>query len=354
MPTSLPAPADPLGLRALFDAVPDGVIVVEGGRIVDVGAAAAERLRLGPARLLGAELQAVIPEAVALVEALDGGASTSTTRAEIAGRPALLTAARVGVGAAILHLGRMGGPDEQVARAEFAQRLAELRALAAGIAHEVKNPLAGIRGAAQLLADGPSAEERRELVDLIQKEVHRVDRNVRLLMDLCAPSQLAPAAIDLHRLLDESVPSVAVLGARGSTIVRDFDPSIPAVEADADRLREAFANLMSNALDAAVRRIWIRTRIAPAPRLVERGHDRGLLVRIDVEDDGPGIQAQALPALFMPFHTTKAEGHGLGLFVARRAVDDHGGALIAEGRPGVGARFSILLRERLPAPGPRV
>ena len=135
--------------------------------------------------------------------------------------------------------------------------------------------------------------------------------------------------------------------APGLVCELDLDPSLPKVEGDTERLREALSNLVRNAREAAKERIVVRSRVVADRRLKEGGTDRGVLVRIEVEDDGVGVPTERRASLFVPFSSTKADGHGLGLFVARRVVDDHGGALFLDEGWGPGARFVLLLRERL-------
>ena len=127
-----------------------------------------------------------------------------------------------------------------------------------------------------------------------------------------------------------------------------MDPSLPPVEGDVERLAEALGNLLKNACEAATSTVTVRTRVDAGGRLVTPGIDRGPTLRIDVEDDGAGIEPDRLTTVFAPFETSKADGSGLGLFVARLAVEAHSGLVQVDGRPGQGARFSMLLSLRLP------
>lgn len=345
-----PIHAAPPSLSAVLDAIPGGALLVARGAVVEASWPAAARFGQSQRRLVGQSLDAVLPACTAALRALERGADHASVRVDLGGRPAVIGLVRVDADTLLVHLGAEGGPEEYEARRHFAARQEELRALAAGIAHEVKNPLAAIRGAAELLAELRHDPDAASLVDLIRAQCGRIDRNVRLLMDLVGPQVVRASVIDLHPLLDAAWSAARLRAPGDITFVRDLDPSLPRVEADADRIGEALLNLLSNAVEAARSRVTVRTRVAPAARLLEAGRDRGALVQIDVEDDGPGLDDAAVRRIFVPFHTTKAEGHGLGLFVARKAADDHGGALLVDGRPGAGARFSLLLRERIPAP----
>ena len=112
--------------------------------------------------------------------------------------------------------------------------------------------------------------------------------------------------------------------------------------------REAVGNLLRNAQEAARSTVCVRTRTDGEGRLAQRGFDRGISLRFDVTDDGEGIDPERLPTLFDPFATTKPEGTGLGLFVTRLAIEEHLGLLDVDPRPGLGARFTLVLSQNLP------
>jgi two-component system nitrogen regulation sensor histidine kinase GlnL len=197
-------------------------------------------------------------------------------------------------------------------------------------------------------------EECDELTDLIIQEADRIGERVNRLMDLVRPTPLRRSSVSLNLLVHDGV---ALLRA-DSTVRRvdwtlDLDPSLPRIEGDPGRLAEAVGNLLRNAAEAADQEVCVRTRLTPDGRFSEAGLDRGLALRLDVQDDGAGISEAAERDLFVPFATTKLEGSGLGLFVTRLAVEDHGGRLSVRPRPSrpehsTGACFSMILFERLP------
>lgn len=243
------------------------------------------------------------------------------------------------------HLDHSG----RAAAESFRRRLAWVDSLAAGIAHEIRNPLGGIRGAAQLLGRGANPDDLSELTKLIIQESDRIDGLVERLMGLTRPRKITRSAVVLNQLIHDEI---ALLRAeRGDGFPRwilDLDPSLPTVEGDPSRLREGIGNLIRNAAEAAKSTVTLRSRIELGGRLSEGGFDRGRCLRIDVCDDGPGIEAAVADSVFAPFSTTKPEGTGLGLFIARQVIDDHAGRLTLDPQIGEGARFTLILAERLP------
>jgi len=341
-----PAP-DPL-----LDCLSDGVLVLDEERVVRANLAAAELLGRSPARLCGASLTELLGDDAAVVVArvIEGAASCTargvrllpgTQRVRLTGTPGPRQ------GLVVLSLRTEEGADPAVAAA-FRRRLSWLDSLAAGVAHEIRNPLGGIRGAAQLLRRGGDREAFDELTELIIQDVDRIDYQVERLMELTRPRPLRPQPVLLHELLHREVERLAARPDAAVAWEVAIDPSLPPIEADAERLQEAFGNLLRNACEAAESRVVVRVGVDRAGRLVDPVVDRGPTLRVDIEDDGAGIPDDQLEDLFAPFATTKAAGSGLGLFLARLAVEDHGGRLTVDPRPGQGAAFSVLLTERLP------
>jgi len=234
-------------------------------------------------------------------------------------------------------------------RAELFQReqLHSYGQIAAGIAHEVKNPLGGIRGAAELIARRASDERSRATADLIVREVDRITALVEELMVFARGDELELESVNLHRVLDGVLDLLAVDPLAANTELRRlYDPSIPEIVADADRLTQVFLNLTRNAIQAmgaAGGVLSVRTRIALEHRLL--GHDGRPepTIEISIADTGPGIPAEILDRLATPFFTTKADGTGLGLAVSRHWLALHGGRLRIESTPGAGGVVHVDL-----------
>ncbi len=227
------------------------------------------------------------------------------------------------------------------------EQLARYGQIAAGIAHEVKNPLGGIRGAAELLEQRADDERTRRTAQVIVREVDRITGLVDELMVFARGEAVRFAPVNLHRVIDEVLELVASEPLAATvTFERVFDPSIPEISADAARLTQVFLNLVRNAvqaLDGSGGRLEITTRVKLQHRLI--GTDGRPVPTIEVvfRDDGPGISPEILDRLATPFFTTKSDGTGLGLAVSRHWLSLHGGRLGIESNPTGGACFRITL-----------
>jgi two-component system sensor histidine kinase PilS (NtrC family) len=204
--------------------------------------------------------------------------------------------------------------------ARRAERLATVGQLAAGIAHEIRNPLASISGSIELLQAAPQAsEDDRTLMQIVNREIQRLNVLIGDLLDYANPRPSEPADFDLGNLVEETVRV-----ARGElteiTIATDIDPELM-IHADAAKLRQVVWNLVRNARDAADgggKHVWVEA------------HRREKDVMVSVRDDGPGIPKEIVARIFDPFVTTKQKGTGLGLATSHAVVAEHGGRIDVE------------------------
>jgi two-component system nitrogen regulation sensor histidine kinase GlnL len=226
-----------------------------------------------------------------------------------------------------------------------ADRLAALGTVTVGLAHEIRNPLGGIKGAAQLLHGGLSDPNLVRATEVIVNEVDRLDSLIEQLREFSRPPQLQLEAVNIHRILNDVLTLQRQAPAWGSVTLRtEFDPSLPAVRGDRAQLTQVFLNLIKNGIEALEGRgeLAISTQIDSRFH-VRRGGTRGRLLVVLIEDTGAGVPEIDQPHLFAPFFTTKPRGTGLGLAVCQRIITEHGGTIGYESRRGGGARFRVTL-----------
>jgi two-component system, NtrC family, sensor histidine kinase HydH len=226
-------------------------------------------------------------------------------------------------------------------------RLAALGQMAAGLAHEIRNPLGSIKGAAQYLQPGQSdattREGTREFLDIIIEEVNRLNKIVSQFLDYARPYRGEQRHLEVAEVLRKTLALFAKEAEdHGKVeIVTDFAERMPPVRADAEQLLQVFLNLSLNALQAMPQggKLWISTALRRSTR---RGAAAAFL-EVRFRDAGVGIPAGDLKNLFIPFFTTKEKGTGLGLPISQRIIENHGGTIEVRSQPGEGATFTVLL-----------
>ncbi|MGB8064075.1 MAG: ATP-binding protein [Candidatus Sulfotelmatobacter sp.] len=220
----------------------------------------------------------------------------------------------------------------QMSRAEHMATLGEM---ATGLAHEIRNPLAGIAGVIEIIGrDLPDSSPARAVVKDVRQEIARINRIVTDLLQTARPHPPKVRKSDLNTTVEHAV----MLGrqqalSKAVEITLHKDPSLPEVEHDSDQIHQVMLNLLLNALQA----IDLNGKVAVAIEL------RGTNAVIEVADNGRGISPDHLPNIFRPFFTTKGDGTGLGLSLARRIIEDHQGRIDVTSAVGKGTTFSVVL-----------
>jgi two-component system nitrogen regulation sensor histidine kinase GlnL len=233
-----------------------------------------------------------------------------------------------------LHAMKWEKRRRQLQQREIQTGILEL--LRRNLGHEIRNPLGGIRGAAQMMAEELSDPDMRSLARLVMRESDRIDELIRRF----GQPELNLRSMHLHLVLDESLELLGVETSGGIDIRQDYDPSIPELVADATALRQVLLNLLLNAHQAGATQICVRTRVVHGESLLQG--EKGSLVRIDIDDDGVGVPESIRALLFLPMVTGRRDGTGLGLALSQQIAAAHGGLLTFEPLDS-GSRFSLRI-----------
>ncbi|MCZ6822109.1 MAG: ATP-binding protein [Deltaproteobacteria bacterium] len=351
-------------LRAILDSIQVGVVAIDAaGRVELQNAEASRILGVSAKATRGRKLEdylspehpvlALLARACEQQRELSSHACALPQRSGGEAQIADLTASPMGVGdqieGAVLTLrDRTIGREletlvDQRARSELFAHLA------AGFAHEVRNPLGGIRGSSELLLGKLDDPALRRYPELIRDETDRILRLLDDLAEFTRGGDLRLQPVNLHQLLDNLIQLHGQDASwKGLEVVREYDPSIPELELDRDRMMQVFLNLVRNAVQAmeGKGRLVLRTRVDAEFHISATTERPARMVRIEVEDSGPGIPEEDLPHIFTPFFTRREQGTGLGLSVSQHWVVRHGGQLRAFNLPDGGARMRVQLPVR--------
>jgi PAS domain S-box-containing protein len=230
--------------------------------------------------------------------------------------------------------------DRMQTQLSRAERLATLGQVAAGIAHEIRNPLVGIGSTASLLRDEiASSDPRRTDLDVILNETRRLDRIVNQIIDYARPRELAPVVFNFVDIVQEVLKlSDASIAAKRLTVKTALHPMLPALQADRDQMKQVLLNVVQNAIEAMGTEGTLSITASESQRIAEQG------MVVTVTDTGAGISAQDLVHVFQPFFTTgKSKGTGLGLAICRNIIDAHAGDIQLTSHPGQGTTVRIWL-----------
>ncbi len=346
---SRPPKAPPLPAavaRAAVDSLSDAIVIVGADAgVMHMNPAAEELFGRSRDRAVGLPVRALPggPQLAILAERARASEESASTDFPSPQDPAVSVLAEAGP---LLDGPTCVGTVVALRVPRSSERTLDFEALAAGLAHEIKNPLAGLQGSAELLAREATGNAK-EYAQVIAREAKRVDGLVRELLDLARPAALQAAPVNIHSLLGD-----VLLLARGFpggdrvVYTERYDPSLPRVHGDREKLTQVLLNLVRNAVEAVQgsqrREIAFETSVASL-RLRAAGGRTRPLARVSVIDSGPGIPEAMLPRLFTPFATSKSHGTGLGLAISRRIVEAHGGRIEVKNRGPRGAEASVFL-----------
>ena len=246
-----------------------------------------------------------------------------------------------------VQLARVRDLEERLRRAD---RLAALGTMAAGIAHDIRNPLTSILIFSQLMSlhhDDPDVRQKFDRV--VPRELERVQSVIEDMMELARPAALNLEPTNLHEVLTQALELYEGQAAtQGVKIAREFDPDLPFCNADRKRLHRCFSNLIANAIQAMAKGgdLAVRTRLVsevPAAASQAAGDPSDAMIRVTIADTGQGIPPDRLSRIFDPFYTTKEKGLGLGTAITHRIVEDHKGSIDVQSQVGLGTTFTIHL-----------
>jgi two-component system nitrogen regulation sensor histidine kinase GlnL len=315
---------------AILDSLSEAVVVVDGGGLVHYANLSAEQFfGVGRARIVGHPLSEFMPDDTPLFSLLEQVLATADSDGLVVVSLVEQTIAR--------------NIDRQMSHRSAARSVS---ALAAMLAHEVKNPLSGIRGAAQLLEQSVPDSER-ELTSLICEETDRIVALVDRMEAFADGRPIERGPINIHQVLNH-VRRISQNGfGKGVRFIETYDPSLPDVHGDRDQLIQVFLNLVKNACEVpgeGEREIELSTAFRHGLRLAVPGQQAkvNLPLVVSVRDNGQGVSDEIRAHLFDAFVTNKPTGTGLGLALVAKIINDHGGAIEFESEPGR-TTFRVML-----------
>lgn len=342
--------------QTLFESAGDAIMItgLDGdarGRIIAANRAAAELYGYSVTELLGMKILNLVPEHKAhrFEEKMKIVLNGKWSRSRVKRRRKDGTLIPVDLSIGLLELdgqryflsfckdisAQLKSEDEM----QRVNQMALVGQMAAGLAHEIKNPLAGIKVSLDVICDDLDLPvEDKEIFARIINEVDRMERLLKGLLNYARPPVPHFDLIDINRLLDYSIKNVAVTAGDGEEkkilFEKDFATDLPQIEVDSMQLQQVFLNIYLNAIDA----MEAEGSISTVTRMCEDGN-----VRIEIADTGKGLSESSIDKIFNPFYTTKTKGSGLGLAICKRLIEQHNGTIAANSCPDEGTTFVILL-----------
>jgi len=226
-------------------------------------------------------------------------------------------------------------------------RLSTTEALTLGMAHEIRNPLGGIRASAQLLLSDLESSPNASLIQIIISEVDRISRLVKKMMDFSQEAEPKVKLINIHQSLEELfLLEKETFIANEITLLQEYDPSLPLIKADPDQLKQVFLNLIKNAREAMPDggQIRVSTRYHGSYAFASVAQSKPpLFIVVEVSDTGCGMDDKQIETLFTPFVTTKSKGVGLGLALTLKIIENHKGTIKVNSQKNAGSTFQVFL-----------
>lgn len=245
-----------------------------------------------------------------------------------------------------LNLARKEAEQYHQELIQRADRMASIGELASGIAHEIRNPLAGIQGAVQILSDAlPNEDSRREVTDEIQKQIYKLERLVKDLLNYVKPAPKNYLLADMNQVVDKVLSFFVTQRGRREDIMieKKFFSSLPMAMIDLNSIEQALLNIILNAQNAMPKGGTLRVFTSLLDQKENASGDGCPAVQIIFEDTGIGIPNENLPKIFNPFFSTRSDGTGLGLSITKNIVEQHGGRIEVESQVNVGTKIIITL-----------
>jgi two-component system nitrogen regulation sensor histidine kinase GlnL len=334
--------------QEILETMETAIALIDRERVIRyMNPAAAALLGVGPKRVLGTPLSSLMSEVD--LQLLTHQGQTALTLHDIrmvradqkqVQMTCTLSPIEIPIAGWVLEMIPMSRFERVTQEAALWSQYEASSLLARTLAHEIKNPLAGISGSAQLLGRQLTSPKQREFVDVIVRETTRL--NTLLDQMLGGNQSVHWVQHNIHAVLEHVVSVVRGQLPSNVVIIKDYDPSLPELVMDFDRLVQVFLNLVRNAIQAMPEggQVNIRTRVAHKMTLGNRLHP--LVLVVEVTDTGVGIPPELMDAIFLPMITNKDEGTGLGLPIAQTIVHQHDGLILVESQPGH-TQFRVFL-----------